>query len=61
MTVAAHRVHLRYGKFASAAALYVDPDAVEGETLVTQVEGNKAMSYNNYSDADATLDMPFII
>ena len=39
-----------------AAALYVDPGASEGETLVTaQVEGGKAMSYNNYSDADATL------
>ena len=58
MTVAAHRMmHLRYGENShQAAALYVDPDAGEGETLVTaKVEGEKAMSYNNYSDADATL------
>ena len=58
MTVAAHRkLHLRYGENShQAAALYVDPGAAEGETLVTaKVEGNKAMSYNNYSDADATL------
>ncbi len=58
MTVAAHRMmHLRYGENShQAAALYVDPDAGDGETLVTaKVEGEKAMSYNNYSDADATL------
>ena len=58
MTVSAHRMQtLRYGENShQAAALYVDPNAVEGETLVTAlVEGNKAMSYNNYSDADATL------
>ena len=58
MTVAAHRMQtLRYGENAhQAAALYVDPNAPDGETLVTAlVEGTKAMSYNNYSDADATL------
>ena len=58
MTVAAHRMQtLRYGENShQAAALYVDPNAEDGETLVTAlVEGNKAMSYNNYSDADATL------
>ena len=58
MSVAAHRLHtLRYGENShQAAALYVDPDASEGQTLVTaKVEGGKAMSYNNYSDADATL------
>ena len=58
MTAAAHRMHtLRYGENShQAAALYVDPTASEGETLVTAlVEGGKAMSYNNYSDADATL------
>jgi AICAR transformylase/IMP cyclohydrolase PurH (only IMP cyclohydrolase domain in Aful) len=49
---------LRYGENAhQSAALFVD-DAVFGNhsTLVTaHVEGGKAMSYNNYSDADATL------
>ena len=58
MTVAAHRMQtLRYGENShQAAALYVDPNAPDGETLVTAlVEGTKAMSYNNYSDADATL------
>ncbi len=58
MTAAAFRMQtLRYGENShQAAALYVDPDAVDGETLVTaHVEGGKAMSYNNYSDADATL------
>lgn len=58
MSVAAYRMQtLRYGENShQAAALYVDPGAPEGETLVTaQVEGGKAMSYNNYSDADATL------
>ena len=58
MSVAAHKMHtLRYGENShQAAALYVDPGAPEGKTLVTaQVEGSKAMSYNNYSDADATL------
>ena len=58
MTAAAHlKQHLRYGENShQAAALYVDPNAEEGETLVTAlVEGGKAMSYNNYSDADATL------
>ena len=58
MTATAHRMHtLRYGENAhQAAALYVDPGAPEGSTLVTAlVEGGKAMSYNNYSDADATL------
>ena len=49
---------LRYGENGhQAAALYVDHDAPHGHnTLVTaRVEGGKAMSYNNYSDADATL------
>jgi phosphoribosylaminoimidazolecarboxamide formyltransferase/IMP cyclohydrolase len=49
---------LRYGENAhQAAALYVDHDTpMDGSTLVTgAVEGGKAMSYNNYSDADATL------
>ena len=58
MTAAAFRMQtLRYGENShQAAALYVDPGAIDGETLVTaHVEGGKAMSYNNYSDADATL------
>ncbi|MDA0925547.1 MAG: bifunctional phosphoribosylaminoimidazolecarboxamide formyltransferase/IMP cyclohydrolase, partial [archaeon] len=49
---------LRYGENAhQAAALYIDQDTPkDGTTLVTApVEGEKAMSYNNYSDADATL------
>ena len=49
---------LRYGENAhQSAALFVDDEAIGGHsTLVTaQVEGGKAMSYNNYSDADATL------
>ena len=58
MTAAAFRMQtLRYGENShQAAALYVDPNATDGQTLVTaHVEGGKAMSYNNYSDADATL------
>ena len=59
MLSANHLMHtLRYGENAhQAAGLYVDP-LHEGDhsTLVTAiVEGGKAMSYNNYSDADATL------
>jgi len=49
---------LRYGENAhQSAALFVDDDAHGSHsTLVTaHVEGGKAMSYNNYSDADATL------
>ena len=49
---------LRYGENAhQSAALFVDDDAIgHHSTLVTaHVEGGKAMSYNNYSDADATL------
>ena len=49
---------LRYGENAhQSAALFVDDDAIgRHSTLVTaHVEGGKAMSYNNYSDADATL------
>ena len=49
---------LRYGENGhQAAALYLDPKEIgEAKTLVTaKVEGGKAMSYNNYSDADATL------
>lgn len=58
MTASSTRMHtLRYGENShQAAALYVSPNATDGETLVTAlVEGGKAMSYNNYSDADATL------
>ena len=49
---------LRYGENAhQSASLYVSKDALGSHsTLVTaHVEGGKAMSYNNYSDADATL------
>jgi len=49
---------LRYGENAhQSAALFIDDDALGSHTtLVTaHVEGGKAMSYNNYSDADATL------
>lgn len=59
MLSSSHLMHgLRYGENAhQAAALYVDPLHEGGHsTLVTAlVEGGKAMSYNNYSDADATL------
>ena len=49
---------LRYGENAhQAAALFVDAASVgDASTLVgAQVEGGKAMSYNNYADADACL------
>ena len=49
---------LRYGENShQAAALYTDPrEFGNHSTLVTaHVEGQKDMSYNNYSDADATL------
>jgi phosphoribosylaminoimidazolecarboxamide formyltransferase/IMP cyclohydrolase len=49
---------LRYGENAhQSASLYVSNEALGSHsTLVTaHVEGGKAMSYNNYSDADATL------
>ena len=49
---------LRYGENGhQGAALYVNPDqAGHHSTLVTaKVEGGKAMSYNNYADADACL------
>lgn len=49
---------LRYGENShQAAALYTDPrEFGNHSTLVTaHVEGKKDMSYNNYSDADATL------
>lgn len=49
---------LRYGENShQAAALYTDPRELgHHTTLVTaRVEGEKDMSYNNYSDADATL------
>jgi phosphoribosylaminoimidazolecarboxamide formyltransferase/IMP cyclohydrolase len=56
---ASHRLAtLRYGENGhQAAALYVHHDtSASHNTLVTaRVEGDKAMSYNNYSDADATL------
>ena len=59
MLSASHMIStLRYGENGhQAAALYVDHDtSVNTDTLVTaHVEGGKAMSYNNYSDADATL------
>ena len=40
-----------------AAALYLNPKEIgQHKSLVTaKVEGGKAMSYNNYTDADATL------
>jgi len=50
--------NLRYGENGhQSAALYLDPKAIGSHsTLVTaHVEGGKQMSYNNYSDADATL------
>ena len=49
--------HLRYGENAhQSAALYSLQSSNEYDTLVTaKVEGGKAMSYNNYADADATL------
>lgn len=49
---------LRYGENShQAAAMYTDPrEFGNHSTLVTAlVEGEKDMSYNNYSDADATL------
>ncbi|MDP6199283.1 MAG: bifunctional phosphoribosylaminoimidazolecarboxamide formyltransferase/IMP cyclohydrolase [Candidatus Poseidonia sp.] len=56
---ASHRLRtLRYGENShQAAGLYLNHDTPDDQsTLVTaQVEGGKAMSYNNYSDADATL------
>jgi phosphoribosylaminoimidazolecarboxamide formyltransferase/IMP cyclohydrolase len=55
---AAKMSSLRYGENAhQSASLYVSNEAIGGHsTLVTaHVEGGKAMSYNNYSDADATL------
>ena len=59
LLVSAMKSHpLRYGENShQAAALYVDPKfAGLHTTLVTaKVEGEKPMSYNNYSDADATL------
>jgi phosphoribosylaminoimidazolecarboxamide formyltransferase/IMP cyclohydrolase len=55
---ATQREVLRYGENAhQAAALFIDPEA-EGDasTLVgAEVQGGKAMSYNNYADADACL------
>ena len=59
LLASAHKSHsLRYGENShQAAALYTDPKAMGlHTTLVTaKVEGEKPMSYNNYSDADATL------
>ena len=55
---ATQRQVLRYGENAhQAAALFVDAASVgDASTLVgAQVEGGKAMSYNNYADADACL------
>ena len=57
----AHRSEvLRYGENShQAAALYIKPSASAESspaTLVTaEVEGGKAMSYNNYADADSCL------
>ena len=46
---------LRYGENPhQRAALYVDPAAVPGIAQAEQIHG-KAMSYNNYVDADAAL------
>ncbi|PPK97631.1 phosphoribosylaminoimidazolecarboxamide formyltransferase/IMP cyclohydrolase [Kineococcus xinjiangensis] len=46
---------LRYGENPhQAAALYVDPDAPAGIAQAEQLHG-KAMSYNNYVDADAAV------
>ncbi|MEK9730800.1 MAG: bifunctional phosphoribosylaminoimidazolecarboxamide formyltransferase/IMP cyclohydrolase [Candidatus Poseidoniales archaeon] len=54
-----HRLghHLRYGENAhQSAALYASNTPSTYDTLVSAaVEGGKAMSYNNYADADATL------
>ena len=59
LIASAEKLHtLRYGENGhQSAALYIDPKAIgTHSTLVTaHVEGGKAMSYNNYSDADATL------
>tara|TARA_B100002052_G_scaffold298784_1_gene333504 strand:+ start:2138 stop:3775 length:1638 start_codon:yes stop_codon:yes gene_type:complete len=59
LLASAHKLYnLRYGENGhQSAALYLDPKAAENHsTLVTaHVEGGKQMSYNNYSDADATL------
>lgn len=59
LIASAAKLHtLRYGENGhQSAALYVDPKVVDTHsTLVTaHVEGGKQMSYNNYSDADATL------
>ena len=59
LLASAHKLYnLRYGENGhQSAALYLDPKAAEAHsTLVTaHVEGGKQMSYNNYSDADATL------
>jgi phosphoribosylaminoimidazolecarboxamide formyltransferase/IMP cyclohydrolase len=55
---AARREVLRYGENAhQAAALFVEAEERQGgSTLVgALVEGGKAMSYNNYADADACL------
>ncbi|GAB7192411.1 bifunctional phosphoribosylaminoimidazolecarboxamide formyltransferase/IMP cyclohydrolase [Kineococcus sp. NUM-3379] len=50
---------LRYGENPhQAAALYVDPDAPAGIAQATQLHG-KAMSYNNYVDADAAVRAAF--
>ena len=59
LIASAAKLHtLRYGENGhQSAALYIDPKVVgTHSTLVTaHVEGGKQMSYNNYSDADATL------
>ena len=59
LIASAEKLHtLRYGENGhQAAALYIDPKVHNSHsTLVTaHVEGGKQMSYNNYSDADATL------
>ncbi len=59
LIASAAKLHtLRYGENGhQSAALYIDPKVIgTHSTLVTaHVEGGKQMSYNNYSDADATL------
>ncbi len=50
---------LRYGENPhQRAALYVDPDATPGVAQATPLHG-KAMSYNNYVDADAAVRAAF--
>ena len=50
--------HLRYGENShQAATLYTanSPEIIASTLVGAEIEGGKAMSYNNYSDADACL------